>query len=286
LSVTGIAVQRHRVPFALVVAATWLFLTWMTTAACAQNVLSPASIFSPFVFVPALRGEFKASVIRVGIQRGKEIIPSLGISHDLRNHFHIVSENVFADVTAGIRVGRLGFRAHADTREFVGVDYSRSDPARPRAVARLEFSGIRLGADLDVFQWMGARVGINTDYCLYRPIFSEAIFADRGGKKIIGESPITAGVHFFFEPPFNVYGFSAVFETWCRWPVAGAELTDMEFSAGVRGFETVIGSMALKLGYRESSLEFPGLQIFNNLQVPTKFDVSLSGWFLELAYYY
>jgi len=284
--VTGIAVPLHRVPSALVVSAACLLLIWSASATCAQNVLSPASVFSPFVFVPGLRGEFKASVIRVGLHRGNQTIPSQGIHWDLRKHFHMVSENVFADVMAAFRIGRFGLRVHADTRDFVGIDNFRNDPNLPRAVARLEFSGIRLGADIDVFQWLGARAGINTDYCLYRPLFSEAIQTDGGGKKIIGEAPITAGFHVFFEPPFNVYGFSAVLEAWWRWPVAGAELTDMEFSAGVKGLETVLGSMALKVGYRESSLEFPSLQNFNNVQVPTAFDASFTGWFLELAYYY
>jgi len=279
------AVSRVKAHAGLILSVALVLTVCSVAEVCAQSVPWFSGQY-PLVFLPGLQGEFKCSVIRTGIESGKQVIPSDNISWDLKKDFNMNRQYLFADLMVGLRAGRFGVRAHWETREFVGLDRYQGNPDLPVSTARLEYSGIRVGADVYLFQWRGLRVGINADYNLYRPIFSEGIRTGLGGKKIIGETPTTAGLHVFYGPSVNFYDFSPVLEARCRWPVAGTELTDLEFSAGVNGPDTVLGSVALKFGYRSTSLEFPAVQHYNGVQVRTVFDALFTGWFGELAYYY
>jgi hypothetical protein len=79
-----------------------------------------------------------------------------------------------------------------------------------------------------------------------------------------------------------------VAEARARWPIAGTQVTDWEVSLGLKTPETILGTTALKGGYRRTSIEFNDHrhQHWNNVTVPTNLNVVLGGWFVELAYYY
>jgi hypothetical protein len=130
---------------------------------------------------------------------------------------------------------------------------------------------------MDLAQWNLSRVGVNMDYDLLAPSFDEAIETPEGFK-LTGKQPLTVGIHGIYNPGAMFCGISPVFEFRARWPVAGAELTEVMIAAGAKAPETVLGSLAWKSGYRHTVLEFSGQQRI--------FDITLDGWFSELVYYY
>ena len=154
-----------------------------------------------------------------------------------------------------------------------------------RAEARFSHSGFRLGADLDLLQWGDSRVGLNADCDLSLPEFTESVFTLEG-KRISGEPPVTGGIHFYWNPTRYFLGLSGVLEAKARWPLTGSEVTEWEISAGARGVENSLGSIALKGGYRNTSLRFEDSQAYNGLEVTATFDGVFYGWFLEFVYNY
>jgi hypothetical protein len=122
-----------------------------------------------------------------------------------------------------------------------------------------------------------SRVGIDMDYQFYRPVFTQTIHP-QAAAQVIGDNPFTMGAHAVYNPITNLWGISGIFEIRGRWSLSGASVTDMDASIGVKSPETVLGSVALKSGYRRTAIDFNDNQ--NN------FETVLSGWFGELAYYY
>ncbi len=181
-----------------------------------------------------------------------------------------------------IQAGRIGLRAVYELRDFTGEG---SLPSQPISQNRIDFSGIRIGADFDIFQRWNTRFGVNLDYGIYPPIFTETT-QTLGGKKIQGHAPVTFGLHGSYNPLRTFFGASFIGDAQIRWPVMGAEVTDWRISAGLKSPETVLGSWALKGGYRETNLSFHDHQSFNGLGVAAQFDVTMGGWFVEFAYYY
>lgn len=242
-------------------------------------------ISSPFVFLPCLQAEVQVKPIWVTIESGQQNIPSLGIAWNLRNQFGLTETPLFLDSMARLQFGLLSFRIVYEIRDFVGNKSVVGRPDQSQAEARFSYTGLRLGADLDIFQRYKSRVGINLDYDLFQPSFNEAI-ETVGGKKISGPAALTLGVHAVYNPSANYYGLSPVIEAVARWPILGTEVTDLELSIGVKSPETVLGSMALKGGYRRTDVDFKDHQRYNGVSVPTDFDAIMRGWFAEFAYFY
>ena len=268
------------------VAGLSLLVTFGLPHAIAQDLFGFANPGSPFVYPPGLRGEVRATPIFVRIVKGQETIASPPLVWNLREHFNMINEELFIDTMVKLSVGRWSFRFHYEPRDLVGRTNFRNLPNAPEAEARLDYSGIRLGGDVDIFLPYGVYLGANLDYDLYRPIFTEAIQTDRGGKKIQGEAALTVGMHVVANPVTSYYGMSGLFEARVRWPALGAEVTDVELSAGLRTPETILGSVALKAGWRHTEIEFTKPQRYNGLPVSTNFDATMEGWFGQFCYYY
>ena len=251
-----------------------------------QDFFGIADPGSPFIFPPGLQGEARVTPIFIGIIGGSNSIESLGIDWSLRKHFEMTNNSLFVDSMLRFGVGRFSIRGHYEPRDFVGMARYRNIPQAHAAEARLEYSGIRVGGDVDFFLVYGARVGANVDFDLYNPVFTEAIQTNGGGKKIRGESALTWGFHATYSPVASLYGVSGVFEARARWPVLGTSVTDLELAAGLRGPESILGAAALRFGWRRTSLEFNDKQLFNGATFNTHFDAQLSGWFGQLVYYY
>lgn len=260
----------------------------LSSVPCArsQGFFGIADPWSPLIFPPGLQGEARVTPIWIGIDSGNNSIPSLGIHWSLKNSFDMTRSYLFIDTMLRFGVGRFSIRGHYEPREFVGITRFRNNPLLHVADARLDYSGIRVGGDVDFFFGYGARVGANVDLDLYKPIFTEAIQTGNGGKKIQGESALTWGLHATYSPNASIYGVSGVFEVRARWPILGASVTDVELAAGLRGPESVLGAAALRCGWRSTTLEFHGKQTFNDAVVDSEFDAVLSGWFGQLVYYY
>jgi len=174
-------------------------------------------------------------------------------------------------------------------RDYIGTRPVTNVPDRPYGEARFEYTGLRLGGDLDVVQWGRSRVGVNMDYDLYVPDFRASINETTRfspGKQINGTSALTLGVHAVYNPTFNLYGISSVGEVRARWPILGTEITDWEVSAGLKSAETALGSVALRGGYRRTNIEFYDTETYNGAGVSTEFNAAIGGWFGEMVYYY
>ncbi len=252
----------------------------------AQGFFGIADPGSPFIFPPGLQGEARVTPTWMKISSGSNSIPSLGIDWSLTDEFDMTRSYLGIDTMLRFGVGRYSIRGHYEPREFVGRTRYRNNPFGNVAEARLDYSGIRVGGDVDFILFYGARFGVDADLDLYRPIFTEAARTDNGGKKIQGESALTWGVHAMYSPDASLYGLSGVVEVRARWPIMGTSVTDLELAAGLRGPESVLGTAALRFGWRSTSLKFHDKQSYNNLVVDTEFDAVINGWFGQLVYYY
>jgi hypothetical protein len=240
---------------------------------------------APLFSFPTLQGEFTVTPNWIAITGGKQTIPTQGIAWDLKEQFGLTQTNLFVDFMGRVQAGRISFRIHYEPRDFVGTKVDINDQQSRDAAARLSYTGVRLGGDLDVVQWYRSRAGLDMDYDQYSPVFSEAV-RTLGGKQISGDAALTWGFHVFLNPPQDFYGVTGLFEARCRWPVSGTEVTDLKISWGLRSPDTILGSVALKAGYRRTNLEFTRSQLFNGMGVQTTVDATMSGWFGEIAYYY
>jgi len=254
--------------------------------AASQTYSSFFNRFSPFLTWPPVQGEITLTPIYMWVAGGQQTIPSLGISWSLRDDFALTNGHVFLDGMLRFQLGRLSLRAHVNTRDFDGTKKFRDLPAAQSSVARFEYSGYRLGGDIDILQFGNSRIGVNLDQDLYSPVFTESIQTAQGGKKLLARSPVTIGGHVVLRPAPKWYGFSALFEARARWPVAGADLTDWYVSAGIQGSETYIGTMGVRAGYRSTTISFSDAEFFNNQEVSMNFKAVMEGVFGEFVYYY
>jgi hypothetical protein len=285
-------IKRH-VPSAclmlLIVGVGGFLLVGVTTSAVAQDFHGLLDAFSPFFSFPRLEAEARVTPIWTYLLYGKVSVPGQQLTWDLKDDFALEPNVLFLDSMVRIQIGRLSFRTHYNVRDYKGSTPVTNLPNRPFAEARFDYSGLRLGGDFDVLQWGRSRVGVNMDYDLYSPTFTASINQANpasAGKQISGAAALTLGMHLVYNPTFNLYGISAVGEARARWPISGTEVTDWEVSGGLKSAETALGSVALRSGYRRTSIEFHDTEVYNNVGASTVFDAAIGGWFGELVYYY
>jgi len=238
-----------------------------------------------FFYLPPLQAEVEVRPIWVTIERGRQAIPSSGIAWDLKNHFNLNQTNLFLDIIVRLQASRLSFRAAYAQRDFASKVMVVGRPDLPWVEARFSCTDVQLTGEFDIFQRGRSRAGINLDWSTFQPTFREGA-QTVGGKAIAGPTALTLGIHAVYNPTAWYYGLSPVAEARARWPVAGTQVTDWEVSLGLKTPETILGTSALKGGYRRTAIEFNDHQLWNGATVNTNFDTVLSGWFVELAYYY
>ena len=262
-----------------------LLVLGSVNAVLAQTGPGIFDFWSPFLTFRPLAGEIHIRPIYVWVSGGENSIPSLGLHRDLKEDFGLIVPRGYIDLMARAQVGRISFRVNLDILEFDGTLKFRKDPTRYSAAARFESTGWRFGTEVDLLQWDKSRFGLNADYYIYTPIFTEAIHTP-GGKKIIGQSPVTIGIHGAFKPRISYYGMCASLEARARWPLTGAQVNECEVCAGVESAETFVGSIGLRGGYRSTSVKFKDSQLYNGQEVDTWFRISTEGVFAELVYTY
>jgi len=239
---------------------------------------NPISPYLPFVYLPTLQGEVRATALYVDLDGGKEIVyrtyepPQVW---GLKDDFNMAKPMIVFDTMVRLTAGPFSCRIHYEPRAFLGV--SRYPGETIKSSARLEYSGVRLGGDIDLFRRNGSRVGIDLDYDLYHPVFTEGIRTS-GGKIVEGEAAMTLGVHADYNPAWLYYGMNPIFDVYFRWPMLGTQITDLRIAAGVSFPELVLGTWALKIGYRKTNLDFRDSS--------GRLEATFGGVFAELAYYY
>ncbi len=234
-----------------------------------------ADSLSPLVYPPCFQAETKVTPIWMYVAGGTLTAPGQG-TLTLREDFRLSRSALFLDTMVRLQAGALSVRVHYEPRAFIAYP-TVPDNQTVTGVTDLEYSGVRLGGDLDLVRSKTSRVGLDLDYQFYAPTFTQTI-QPLAPISVVGENPFTLGAHAVYNPVRNLWGISGIFEIRGRWTVSGASVTDMDASLGLKSPETVLGSVALKSGYRRTAIEFNDSQ--NN------FETVLSGWFGELAYYY
>ena len=231
--------------------------------------------FSPWVFMPCFQAEAKLSPILIYI--GSGTLTTAGQSKlSLRDDLGLTSPAVCLDAMVRLQAGAFSCRIHYEPRAFIINSHVQNNPL-VSSRADLEYSGARLGVDLDLVRKRTSRVGLDLDYQFYKPVFTQTTFP-QAAAQVAGDNPFTMGAHAVYNPITNLWGISGILEIRGRWSLSGASVTDMDASLGVKSPETVLGSVALKSGYRRTAIEFN--------DGPNSFETVLSGWFGELAYYY
>lgn len=122
------------------------------------------------------------------------------------------------DASAIFRFWRFGLRAaytNFETR------------ARHVNLAKIDFSGLALGGDVDLVQFPWLSLGASVDFYLYDPSFRGPIFfVDPNSTfsvvtlEIVGRKPTTVGGYLRYVPP-EILGYPLHLEAWFKAPVGG-----------------------------------------------------------------
>ena len=276
----------HRARFvSMCLAAILVFILIPSVNICeGQDFPGLVNPFSPVFSFPPLQGEAKASLIWVGLNKGKESISSapVPVVLDFKKFWEMDDRALFIDMMLRLQMGPFSGRLQYAMRYFKGR------PGATNVEAAFDYTGIRIGGDFDVLRWGRSRVGIDIDYDLYHPVLTATQMSE-----LTGPTAMTLGFHAAYNPSYNLYGFTAVAEGRARWSVLGSQVTDWEVAGGLRSPETVLGTIALRSGYRCTSVQFSDwlsstLPVVGLPPIPvrTTVDVSFGGWFGEFVYYY
>ncbi len=259
-----------------------LGLSFLATGTAHAQEASLWSSFYPYVAMPYVQGEIKAMPTASYISKDSN-----------RNILNMTSENYFIDLMARFQMNRLSLRMIYEPRDFVGF--------RGGGEARFSYVNLRVGSDFDLIQSNRSRLGINFDYSLMKPeFFVSPLFnsksvppiyahpqANNIGVHFSGNPAATLGIHLVYNPVTSIYGVSGIIESKARWPLTSTEVTEWDVSAGLKTAETVLGSWALKFGFRNTNIFFKDkFRGQNTIRRDLSFDTSINGWFGELTYLY
>ncbi|HMK36495.1 MAG TPA: hypothetical protein VK463_15585 [Desulfomonilaceae bacterium] len=228
--------------------------------------------FSPLAWFPGVEGDVKARLVQVHIGSGSVSGPEGG---SLAGTFHLNKDVWFIDSAVRFQLSRLSVRVAYEPREFSGF--------RPgfQTEARFSYSGLRLGGDLDFIQCNRTRFGVDVDYDFFTPKFTYPTNILPFPRVASGANALTMGLHATYNPLKTIFGVSGIIDARVRWPMTGTEVTDWEIDAGLASPSTLLGSWAVKAGYRGTRLSFVDADVQD-----IRFENILQGWFTEFAFYY
>lgn len=234
-----------------------------------NNVPGLANPLSPFVFPPYFQGEAKARPAFSWVTEKTFRAPHLGISLDLDKDLGYDNDFIVIELMVRAQAANLSLRAHYDAyASFLSTDRN----------SHLDWPPFRVGADWDFLNRNSLRFGANVDVTWDQPKFGVQLPLV-GTQYIKWNRPITAGIHAAFNPPGRG-GLSFSFDTRARWPVIDkTRVTEFEIAGGVRTPETVLGSTAVRAGWRYTIIDL-------RTNDPFEMDLTWSGVFGELVYFY
>ena len=226
-----------------------------------RNVPGLANPASPLVFPPYLQAEMKVRPVFFFVTEDTFKAPRQAISLNLRQDLGFDNQFVMVEFMARGQMGALSLRAHYET--FLST--LKSD------IGHFDWPQFRTGLDWDFLNTSALRFGVNADVDWERPVFS-AVLPIVGTRSIKWDRPVTAGLQASFNPP-AWGGLAFSLDSRVRWPVtAKSRVTDFEIGAGFRTAETVLGSAAVRAGWRYTAID---LRSSDDLQVDMKwFSVS------------
>lgn len=231
-----------------------------------QDLPGIANPASPYVWPPSFGAEVRVRPILIYWSQGTVSDPSGSFSLDFLQDLGFVDRIFLVEGMARLQLSRLSLRG-----TYTGFVRSYSG-----SLGNLDWPEFRFGADLDILQRKGLRVGVNIDGTPWaQPKFS--FTRPRIGSECIeGGRPVTAGAHIAWNPP-GWGGLAPSFEARARWPIREAtKVTEYEVAGGIKSPATVLGTSALRGGWRYTHLDFSG----NGREVKATW----SGFFAEYVF--
>ncbi len=213
-----------------------------------QDLPGVANPASPYVWPPSFGAELRVRPILIYWSQGTVSDPSGSFSLDLFQDLGFVERIVMVEGMARVQLSRFSLRGTYTgfVRNYWG------------ARGNLDWPEFRIGADLDLVQRKGLRVGVNFDGSPWaNPKFSFTR-PGIGSESIVGGRPVSAGVHIAWNSP-GWGGLAPSFEARARWPIREAtKVTEYEVAGGLKGPATVLGTSALRGGWRYTHMSFSG----------------------------
>ncbi len=196
-----------------------------------------------FFFLPPFQAEFRVRFLyqfmsgeleRISTGEGIELADELGLEHT----------TVIVQPMARAQFGRLSFRLYGDM-------YARE--IRAPGGSEIDWPVIWFGSDFDVIERESWRAGLTFDIT---PIYPEFTIGPNplGAFRFKARRPATLGIFFAYNPP-DLGGMTPSIEVRARRGVrTGTRLDEAEVSLGIRTPESVLGSIAVRGGWRYTAI--------------------------------
>jgi hypothetical protein len=229
------------------------------------GIANPAApMVGPFCF----SGEARIRPIWQTLISGQYRDPAGGISVDLKQDLNFNDRGLVLEAMGRFQFSRFSGRIH----------YEANISSVRGSLGFFDWPDIRYGADVDLLSNKGFRLGVNFDMNRPDPNFGFALPNGISGF-VKSTVPITMGVHTAYNPT-GYCGLSSSFEARVRWPIgAGARITEAEITAGIKGPTTIIGTSAVRGGWRYTEISFGD-------SAGREIDVKTSGVYLDYTFFY
>ncbi|MBI4962292.1 MAG: hypothetical protein HY913_03365 [Desulfomonile tiedjei] len=229
------------------------------------GIANPAApMVSPFCF----SGEARIRPIWQTLTSAEYKDPVQGISLDLKRDLNFNERGLILESMARFQFSRFSGRIH----------YEANISAVRGTYGFFNWPDVRYGADVDVLCNKGFRLGLNFDLNRPDPNFSFALPNGTSGF-LKSTLPVTMGVHAAYNPT-GYCGLSTSFEVRARWPIGnGARVTEVEITGGVKAPTTIIGTSAVRGGWRYTEISFG-----DNLG--REIDLKASGLYIDYTFFF
>jgi hypothetical protein len=226
----------------------------------------------PLLFPPYFGGEIHIRPYFYGLTKGEINGKDLGLS----------GNGVYVENMVRFQFSRLSFRTYWNVY-IQGI---------PENTGYVNWSDWRLGADLDVVNSYGVRLGATFDYYIERPTLKfgqNSVVANRlnlvSNGQIVANPPLTFGIVAAYNP-FTSWTVSPSFEFRYDWPFQNnsSKITQWECAIGLKLPKTVLGSTGVRFGYRETEVVFGSGD--NTTLRDAKVTLVTAGYFGELVWFY
>jgi hypothetical protein len=213
------------------------------------------------------RAETRLRYVFLEMTEGKLRLPSGEL--DLAADLGLNKQASLIESMVRTQLGRYSVRLHYDTylKKF------QEDQSN------FQWPEFRVGADIDLFNSNGVRLGGDIDATWDKPKFSYSL-PTTGSQTISCGQPVTVGAHFVYNPASSCISasFEARYRRSPREAVDTTILEDAEISGGLRFPRAAVGSSTLRGGWRYSSMRF---NTGNR-----RLEIKWSGVYAEYVFYY
>ncbi len=252
-----------------------------------QDVPGATNPYAPLLFPPYFCAEVRVTPVYMDLIKGEILFNGKTINLETpESGVGLSSKGAYVELMARLQLSRFSFRSHyyADIRRI------------PGGTGYVNWPNWRFGADVDLVNTYGVRLGPTLDFNPERPSLSfnipPAQIPGNSGK-VDGYAPLTVGLFISYNPYYS-WVVTPTFEFRYRWPFpfrSGGDLrgqmtqvTEWEYALGLKLPRTrATGTVGLRFGSRDTTMEFAGSH-----ETGTGPPVMLhwNGKFIELVWFY